>query len=164
MSFLPEMETAGEAMDALDVEDALECEWWCRGIERMDETDEDVDFLPRRPPLERRYEERGVSGAGLAERRRTLPEPAVEMRGRGGKCDEDVAWECVEWRFALLRRLRESGLLLSGIFGLFWLVLLALELGLRARLLVSLIQFLRLRRWFMKGCLWLRCLGTKPLG
>ena len=163
VSLRPEIDTAGDAMDAEDVDDALECEWWCRGIERIDDTDEDVDFRPRSPPLDRRYEERGVSGAGLADKPRTLPEPCVETRGRGGTCVG--VCEC-EWRFAALRRLRESGdlILLSGILGLFWDVLLALEFGLRARLLVSLIQLRRLRRWFRKGCLWLRCLGTKPLG
>ena len=31
---------------------------------RMEETEEDVDFLPRRPVLERRKVERGVKGAG----------------------------------------------------------------------------------------------------
>jgi hypothetical protein len=57
-----------------------------------------------------------------------------------------------EERFAALRRLRESGLLLSGIFGLFWPLLLALELGLLARLLVSLIQFRSDKRWLKNGC------------
>jgi hypothetical protein len=107
-----------------------------------------VDFRPRRPPEERRYEERGVSGAGLAERRRALPEPLVETRGRGGRCVADrlLVCEWAEWRFTALSRRLESGLLLSGSLGLFFPVLLAFELGLFALLLVSLIQFLRLRR------------------
>ena len=42
--------TVGDVMDAEDVDEALECEWWWCGIERMEDTDEDVDFLPRRPP------------------------------------------------------------------------------------------------------------------
>lgn len=60
----------------------------------MDETEDDVDFLPRRPPLERRYDDRGVSGAGLAESRRALPEPFVEMRGRGVTCVDGGRLEC----------------------------------------------------------------------
>lgn len=90
-SLRPETETAGEAMDE-DVDEALECEWWWCGMERIEETDEDVDLRPRRPPLERRYEERGVRGAGLAERWRALPEPFVETRGRAGRCEEDVPY------------------------------------------------------------------------
>lgn len=54
VSLWPEMDTAGEVMDIEDVEEALEWVWWWWGIERMDETEEDVDFLPRRPPLDRR--------------------------------------------------------------------------------------------------------------
>jgi hypothetical protein len=50
----PEMETAGEAMLADEVDDALLCEWWWWGIERTDDTDDDVDLRPRRPPEERR--------------------------------------------------------------------------------------------------------------
>jgi hypothetical protein len=90
----PETETEGDPMDIEDVEDAFECEWWWCGIERMEDTDEEVDFLPRRPPEERRYEERGVSGAGLAERRRALPEPLVDTRGRGGSCVADRLLVC----------------------------------------------------------------------
>jgi hypothetical protein len=62
-----------------------------------------------------------VRGAGLAERRRALPEPLVDMRGRGWVCVEGGAleWVCTEWRCAELRRFLESGLLLSGILGLF---------------------------------------------
>ena len=50
-----------------EVELALLWEWWwvwC--IERIEETDEEVDFLPRRPavPDARRIVERGVSGDG----------------------------------------------------------------------------------------------------
>lgn len=53
----------GEASDVEDVELALESEWWCfeapadapaLGILRMEETDEDVDLRPRRPPEDRR--------------------------------------------------------------------------------------------------------------
>lgn len=86
---------------------------------RIEETDDEVDLRPRRPPEERRYEDRGVRGAGLAERRRT-EEPFVEMRGRG------VTWVVGErlvciwpavW-FTVLRRRLESGLLLSGSLGL----------------------------------------------
>ena len=50
----PETLTAGETREADDVELAFECEWWWWGMERMEETDEDVDLRPRRPPLERR--------------------------------------------------------------------------------------------------------------
>jgi hypothetical protein len=89
-----------------------------------------------------------VSGAGLADKRRALPDPLVDARVRGGKwVDELRVWcEWTECRFAALGRLLPSGLLLSGSFGLFFPVLLAFEFGLRALLLVSLIQFLRLRR------------------
>jgi hypothetical protein len=83
-------------MEMEDVDEAFECEWWWCGIERIEDTDEEVDLRPRRPPPEeRRYEERGVRGAGLAERRRVLPEPLVEMRGRGGRWLEDrlADWE-----------------------------------------------------------------------
>lgn len=71
----PETETAGEAMLAEEVEDALLCEWWWCGMERMEDTDDEVDLRPRRPPEERRYEERGVRGAGDAESLLTEPEP-----------------------------------------------------------------------------------------
>jgi len=54
VSLWPDTETAGEPMEMEDVEDALECEWWWCGIERIEETEEDVDLRPRRPPLERR--------------------------------------------------------------------------------------------------------------
>jgi hypothetical protein len=50
----PETETAGEVMDAEEVDEALECEWWWYGIERTEDTEEDVDLRPRRPPEERR--------------------------------------------------------------------------------------------------------------
>jgi hypothetical protein len=50
----PDMLTAGEAMLAEDVEEALECVWWWCGMLRMEDTDEDVDLRPRRPPDERR--------------------------------------------------------------------------------------------------------------
>jgi hypothetical protein len=48
------VETEGEAMEADEVEEALLCVWWWCGIERMLETEEDVDLRPRRPPDERR--------------------------------------------------------------------------------------------------------------
>jgi hypothetical protein len=48
------VETLGEAMDADDVEDALLCVWWWCGMLLILETDEEVDFRPRRPPEERR--------------------------------------------------------------------------------------------------------------
>lgn len=38
-------------MDAEDVEEALECEWWWCGIERIEDTEDEVDFLPRRPEV-----------------------------------------------------------------------------------------------------------------
>lgn len=50
----PDTETAGEAMDAEDVDDAFECEWWWCGMLRIEDMDEEVDFRPRRPPEERR--------------------------------------------------------------------------------------------------------------
>jgi hypothetical protein len=114
-------------------------------MERIDDTDDEVDFRPRRPPLDFRYDERGVCGAGLADSRRTLPDPFVDMRGRGGTWVEAgmLLCECTECRCAELNRFLESGLLLSGSLGLFFPVLLALEFGLLALLLVSLIQFLR---------------------
>lgn len=42
------------------VEEALECEWrwWC--MDRMEETDEEVDLRPRRPADDLRTEDRGV--------------------------------------------------------------------------------------------------------
>jgi hypothetical protein len=52
--FLGAMLTAGEAMDAEEVDDAFECVWWWCGMLRMEDTDEDVDLRPRRPPEERR--------------------------------------------------------------------------------------------------------------
>lgn len=46
-------DAAGEAREAEDVEDALECECtWC--MLRTEDTDEDVDLRPRRPALPRR--------------------------------------------------------------------------------------------------------------
>lgn len=48
------VETEGETREADDVEEALECVWWWCGILRIDETELDVDFLPRRPPEDRR--------------------------------------------------------------------------------------------------------------
>jgi hypothetical protein len=78
------VDTLGEAIEADDVDDALLCVWWWCGMLLILETDEDVDFRPRRPPEERRYEERGVSGAGEADSLRVEPEPWVVTRGRRG--------------------------------------------------------------------------------
>ena len=78
------VDTLGDAMEALLVELALLCVWWWCGIDRMLLTDEEVDLRPRRPPEERRYEERGVRGAGEAESRRVEPDPWVVTRGRRG--------------------------------------------------------------------------------
>jgi hypothetical protein len=75
----PDTDTAGEATDADEVDEALECEWWWRGMERIEDMDEDVDFRPRRPPEDRRYEDRGVNGAGDADSRLD-PEPCVDAR------------------------------------------------------------------------------------
>lgn len=48
------VETLGEATEADEVDEALLCvRWWC-GIERMLDTEEEVDLRPRRPPEERR--------------------------------------------------------------------------------------------------------------
>lgn len=59
----------------------------------MDETELDVDLRPRSPVDERRYEERGVSGAGERERRCCC---GVVTRDRGmtGGLD-DCFWEAV---------------------------------------------------------------------
>jgi hypothetical protein len=107
---------------------------------------------PRRPPDERRYEDRGVSGAGDAERRLTEPEPCVDARGRGGTCvaGGDLGLVCTEERFVALCLRFESGDLLSGSFG--DCPLLAFEFGDLARFDVSFIQFLSDKRWLMKGC------------
>lgn len=50
----PLTEPAGEASEAEEMDEALLWVWWWCGIERMEDTDEDVDFRPRRPPEERR--------------------------------------------------------------------------------------------------------------
>lgn len=51
-----------------DIEEALECEWaWW--ILLTEETDDEVDLRPRKPTDERRYEPRGVRGAGDSELR-----------------------------------------------------------------------------------------------
>lgn len=53
-------------IDAEDVEDALE--WVLLWKERMDDTDDEVEFRPPRPrPAGRRYEACGVSGPGERE-------------------------------------------------------------------------------------------------
>lgn len=89
-------------------------------------------------------------------------EPFVAIRGRAVACVDGGMLGC-EWteRLALLDRRFESEDLLSDNLGL-WL-LLAFDPGLFARFDVSLIQFLKVRRWFMKGC-FARRLGTKPFG
>lgn len=87
-------------------------------MERIEDTEEDVDFRPRRPPEERRYEERGVSGAGDAESRLMEPEPCVEPRGRGAMCVCGVLGVvAMDDRFVVFCLLFESGDLLSGNFG-----------------------------------------------
>ena len=53
-----------DAIELDDVDDALECVWWWWWIDRTEETDDDVDFLPRSPADGRRNEERGVTGDG----------------------------------------------------------------------------------------------------
>lgn len=133
-------------------------------MERIDDTEEEVDFLPRRPPDDRRYEDRGVKGAGLADSRRTEPDPLVLSLGLDATCVDGGAFgcRCTCDVLALLRRRFESGLLLSGNLGL--LPPLAFELGLLALFEVSLIQFLMLSRCAMKGCFLRRWLGTNPLG
>ena len=47
---------------------------------RIDETDEDVDFRPRNPAEERRYDPRGVIGDGESEFR-LLEWPVFSARG-----------------------------------------------------------------------------------
>lgn len=42
-------------------------------MDRIDEIDEEVDFLPLRPPDDRLYEDRGVNGAGDTDG--LLPDP-----------------------------------------------------------------------------------------
>ena len=46
--------TLGEAMETLEVEEALLWVWWWCGMLRMLLTEEEVDLRPRRPPDERR--------------------------------------------------------------------------------------------------------------
>lgn len=79
------------------VDDALECEWWCWcwWIERMDETDEDVDLRPRRPcpwPAEERRTARGVRGEGDRDWR--LYDVVVCRRGAEDSCDCVCPWGC----------------------------------------------------------------------
>lgn len=64
-------------------------------MDRIEETEEDVDFRPRRPPDDRRYEDRGVNGAGLAESRRTEPEPLVLNLGLEATCVDGGAFGCL---------------------------------------------------------------------
>lgn len=65
---VPPLDMAVETDPLELVDDALECEcwWWCWWIDRIDDTDDDVDFRPRRPPEVRRIAVvvRGVSGEG----------------------------------------------------------------------------------------------------
>lgn len=148
-----------------DVDDAFECECWCRGMDRIDDTDDDVDFRLRRPPEERRYEDRGVRGAGDAERRRIelVPEPCVETRGRGVVWADVgmLGWADTVLDVMVLGRRLESDIFPSRVLGDF--SLLAFELGERARFDVSFIQFLSDKRWLIKGC-FRRRLGMNPLG
>lgn len=130
-------------------------------MERIEDTDEEVDLRPRRPPEERRYEERGVRGAGEAERRLTEPEPWVDTRERGFACVVGGGWVCTEDRVVLLSRRLASGDLLSGSLG--DCPLLAFEFGDFARFEVSLIQFRSDKRWLINGC-FRRRFDTKPLG
>lgn len=143
----PLVETAGETREAEDVDEAFECEWWWCGMLRIEDTDDEVDFRPRRPPDERRYEDRGVSGAGDAESLLMDPEPCVEPRGRGPDIcgvGGDLGFVCTDDRFAVLCLRVESEDLLGGIFG--DCPLLALEPGDRARFDVSFIQFRSVKR------------------
>ena len=48
------VDTLGDAMEALDVDDALLWVWWWCGIDLMLLTELEVDLRPRRPPEERR--------------------------------------------------------------------------------------------------------------
>lgn len=63
-----------------DVDEALEWLWWwlvwC--MERIEDTDEEVDLRPRRPAEDRRIVDRGVMGDGDSECR--LYEPLVGAR------------------------------------------------------------------------------------
>jgi hypothetical protein len=68
-------------------DDALLCEG-CRGILRIEETEEDVDFRPRRPVELRRYDERGVTGEGESELRFLVRE--VSIRGPPGVVIEAI--------------------------------------------------------------------------
>lgn len=120
---------------------------------RIDDTDDDVDLRPRRPPEERRYEDRGVNGAGDAESRLTEPEPCVEVRGRveTGAIGGDFGFVYTDDLLAVLCLRLPSGDLASGNFG--DCTLLAFEFGDRARLDVSFIQFRRDKRCPIMGCL-----------
>jgi hypothetical protein len=134
-------------------------------MERIEDTEDDVDLRPRRPPEERRYDERGVSGDG--EREGRLPDPWVDTLARFVTCVDGVtlAWcACtLELRFKVPDLRRESGDLLCGITGDF--PLLALEPGERARFDVSFIQLRSDVRWFKNGGWYFRRrLGIKPLG
>ena len=149
----PDVDTVGDTSEAEDVDDALLCEWWWCGMLRIDDTDDDVDLRPRRPPEERRYEDRGVKGAGDADRRLTEPEPCVEVRGRvdTGAIAGDFGFVYTDDLLAVLCLRLSSGDRLSGSFG--DCTLLAFEFGDLARLDVSFIQFRRDKRWPIIGCL-----------
>lgn len=78
-----------------DVDDALEWVWWCAWcMDLTEDTDEDVDFRPRRPAEERRTADRGVMGDGerdcrlyecpVGTRRCTEGPPEVEKPGVDG--------------------------------------------------------------------------------
>lgn len=61
-----------------DVELALECVCWWRGMVRIELKEDDVDLRPRRPPEGRRMVERGVRGAGEIEWRFLYDEAEAE--------------------------------------------------------------------------------------
>ena len=67
VAFVPNAEELMEFV-VEEVEEALEwvVTWW---MLRMDETELEVDLRPRRPGVERRYEECGFKGAGEREER-----------------------------------------------------------------------------------------------
>jgi hypothetical protein len=64
-----------------EVEEALECVCWWWWMVRIEETEDEVDFRPRRPVLDRRKVERGVNGAGDIECRLLLGVTNVRLTG-----------------------------------------------------------------------------------